>query len=180
MATMKSVPDASTQEGADRKLMRVQAQAWREFFLSSPIPADNAGRRQWILQVQEHCDEYIIEDVLIGLSRDQKDNDRFFLSSAAVEALVESGLTPAEVEPFHFDPTIVERQYDRRTSGNDGTDEGNRVDGEPFKVIGYKSTSTKELLQTSAEGRRLGPISQGWFPVQLDAPLFGTTDRDPA
>ena len=86
----------------------------------------------------------------------------------------------AEVEPFHFDPTIVERQYDRRESGNDGTDEGNRVDGEPFKVTGYKSTSTKELLQTSAEGRRLGPISQGWFPLQLDAPLFGTTDRDPA
>ena len=106
MATMKLVPDASTLEGADRKLMRVQAQAWREFFLSSPIPADNTGRRQWILQVQEHCDEYIIEDVLIGLSRDQKDNDRFFLSSAAVEALVKSGLTPAEVEPFHFDPTI--------------------------------------------------------------------------
>ena len=179
MATMKSVPDASTQGGANRKLMRAQAQAWREFFLPSPIPADNWGRRQWILQVLEHCNEYIIEDVLIGLSRDQKDNDRYFLSSAAVEALVESGLTPAEVEPFHFDPTCVKRQYDRRESGNDGTDEGNRVDGEPFKVTGYKSSATKVLLQTSAEGRSLGPVCQGWPPVPLDAPLFGTTDRDP-
>ena len=166
MATMKSASDASTLGGADRKLLRAEAKAWREFFLSSPIPADNAGRRQWILQVQEHCDEYITDDALIGLSRDQKDEDRYFLSSASVETLVKSGATPAEVEPFNFDPTFVERQYDRRASGNDGTDEGNRVDGEPFKVTGYESTSTKVLLQTSDEGRRLGPISKGWFPVQ--------------
>ena len=160
---MKSVSGASTLEEAGRKLLRAEAKAWREFFLSSPAPAGNAGRRQWILRVQEHCDEYIREDVLIGLSRGQKDNDRFFLSSAAVETLVESGLKPAEVEPFSFDPTIVERQYDRRTPGNDGTDEGNRVDGEPGTRLATDVGIPDSPLRPTHTDHSSGP---GWRPGQ--------------